>query len=280
MTSTGLTSADAFLIASARTYFANSYQNPVINVGVPIDRSLGWVPTLSFRVHDHLTLIGEVSETPYPLILSLRRSNLINLDVPVSVYSICPEESYLRNQADYKRLIADGFGLVTVDADGFAQRRFAAIPLIQQITEVEFNADIRGLPSKLRGRLAESFDRYRHSAPTGAADIAEVMEGLVLKAGRDAVAKGWINAGQARPGSPAQTLAAMQAAPQCNNIAAALAAVQAYISMYRNLNHHFPKDRRQAAKKYRDCRHGFLEGLKKIVFFREQVRKIGLSGGF
>lgn len=275
----GLSSGEAFLVNAARTYFARTFQNPTIQLGEAIDRSVSWAPAMKMRVHDHLTVIAEVSDKPYPLILSMRRSNLIQLDMPISVYSVCPEEAYLANQAEFKRLTSDGFGLITVAADGTAQRRTTAIPLIQQITEVEFAADIKGLPTKLRKRLAESFDHYNHSPPTGAADIAEVIEGLVLRAGRDAAGKTWITAANARPGNSQQTLMAMQVAPQCRSAAAAIGAAQAFIGMYRNLNHHFPKDRKQAAKKYRDCRHGFLEGLKKVSFFRTEMKKLGLSGG-
>ncbi|SFI18269.1 hypothetical protein [Methylobacterium brachiatum] len=280
MSTGGLSSGDAVLVNAAKSYFAKTFQNPTIQLGEAIDKTVSWSPAMKMRVHDHLTVIAEVSEKPYPLILSMRRSAIIQLDMPISVYSVCPEESYLANQAEFKRLTADGFGLITVDANGNAQPRSRAIPLIQQITEVEFAADIKGLPVKLRKRLAESFDHYNHSPPTGAADVAEVMEGLVLKAGREAAAKNWIPASEAKPGASQKTLIAMQGSVQCKNAAAALGAAQGFISMYRNLNHHFPKDRKQAAKKYRDSRHGFLEGLKKVGFFRDQMRNIGLSGGF
>ena len=202
----------------------------------------------------------------------------MQVDMPITVYSICPEQGYLANQADFKRLVADGFGLLTVDDSGNAQIRSDAIPLIQQITQVELDADIKGLPKKLKGRLAQAFVRYKQSAPAGAADIAEVIEGLVLHAGQEAAKKNWISAADAKPGASARTLSAMAGASQCKNAAAAVGAAQAFISMYRNPSHHFPKDRRQAAKKYRDCRHGFLEGLKKTTFFREQMQSIGLSG--
>jgi hypothetical protein len=263
---------------AAKAYFKITFQSPPFHVSEPIDKALSWSPSLHFKINDHLTVICEASETAYPLIFSMRRLDVLKLQMPVSIYCICTEEVYLAQQADAKRLMNDGYGLLTVDAEGNVQRRSPTIPLLQQINDVEFHADIKSLPQKLRTRLAESFDRYNHNAPSGAADIAEVMEGLILKAGREAAKKKWIAAADAKPGSPAATLAAMQKAPQCNSVLAAIGAAQAYISMYRNLNHHFPKDKKQAAKKYRDCRHAFLEGLKKIVFVRESLRKIQLSG--
>ena len=278
MPSGGLSSGDAFLTRAARKYFNELFQNPTVSSG-EVDPALNWTPSFHFKVHDHLAILVEVSESPYPLILNIRRTDIIKVQMPIAVYCACPEEAYLAQQSDAKRLMNDGYGLLTVAADGSAQRRSGCIPLLQQITKEEFLADIKGLPGKFRTRLAESFERYNANAPSGLVDITEVMEGLVLKAGRDAVTQTWIDKKDAKPGAPAKTLQAMQAAPQFQNVSAAIGAAQGYISMYRNISHHFPKDRKQAAKKYRDCRHGFLEGLKKIVFFRDALRGLGLSGG-
>jgi len=274
---TGLTSGAPFLAGAARKYFVDVFQCS-IHENIPIAPAVNWAPALQFKIHEHLTVVAEASENPYPIIFRLRHTDVLKLQDPIAIYCVCPEEAYLKNQADAKALMADGYGLLTVAADGSVQKRSGCIPLIQQITEKEFAGEIADLPLRLRRRLSESFERYQSSAPSGTADVAEVMEGLVLRAGRDAVKKGWIASIAAKPGKPADTLTAMQASPQCKTHAAALGAAQGYISMYRNLSHHFPKDKKQAAKKYRDCRHGFIEGLKKIAFLRESLRKLGLSG--
>lgn len=279
MSDNGLSSGLQSLLEAAKAYFKVAFQSPPFHISEQVDKGLSWIPSLHFKINDHLTVICEVSEGPYPLILTMRRLDILKLQMPVSVYSVCTEEAYLTQQADAKRLMNDGYGLLTVDAEGNVQKRSSTIPLLQQINDEEFHSELKGLPQKLRTRLAESFDRYKHNAPSGSADIAEVMEGLILKAGREAAKKKWILASEAKPGAPAATLAAMQKSPQCQSILAAIGGAQSYISMYRNLNHHFPKDKKQAARKYRDCRHGFLEGLKKVVFLRESLRKITLSGG-
>lgn len=174
--------------------------------------------------------------------------------------------------------MADGYGLLTVSADGTVQKRAGTIPIVQQIGDQEFKVELTELPPTLRRRLAESFDVYNHNAASGVADISEVVEGLVLRAGRDAAKKKFIAAGDVRPGAPAATLAALLACSQGKNAAAAIGGAQSYISMYRNVAHHFPKNKKQAFKKYRDCRHGFLDGLKKVNQFRDAMRGIGLSG--
>jgi hypothetical protein len=275
----GLSSGLTFLVEGAKSYFKSTFQSVPFHTNEVVDKSLNWVPSLHFKINEHLTIICEASESPYPLMFSMRRQDVLKLQMPISVYCVCPEEAYLAQQAEAKRLMNHGYGLLTVDAEGNVQRRSACIPLLQQITDEEFHADIRALPRKVRTRLAESFETYKHNAPSGSADIAEVMEGLILKAGREAANKKWISNSAAKPGAPAATLAAMHEAPQLQNALAAISAAHAYISMYRNVSHHFPKDKKQAAKKYRDCRHSYLEGLKKIAFVRESFVKVGLSGG-
>jgi hypothetical protein len=280
MSDEGISSGLEFLITRARAYFAQIYQSPPFHVSEALDSALNWQPSLHFQVNDHLTIICEASESPYPLIFKMRRLDVLKLNRPIAVYCTCPEEAYLSNQAEAKELMNDGYGLLTVDQQGNVQKRSGCIPLLQQINDGEFVSEIKKMPRKMRTRLAEAFERYKNNAPSGSADIAEVMEGLILKAGREAANKGWIPASQAKPGAPAATLTAMQNSAQFqSSAAAAVGAAQAYISMYRNVNHHFPKNKVQAAQKYRDCRHGFLEGLKKVAFVRDSFKNLGLTGG-
>jgi len=124
----------------------------------------------------------------------------------------------------------------------------------------------------------EAFDRYVHSPPTGVADIAEVLEGFILKAGREAAKKNWIKSNDARPGAPAATLDAMQVASQFGASMAAIGSVRFFVAEYRNTSHHFPKNAEQAATKYRECRHAFLDGLKRVNAFRNSMKDRGLSG--
>lgn len=274
-----LTSGSDTLREAARKYFADHYQNPAMKFAAQVDPKLSYAPTIQFKIHSHLYVLVEVSETPYPAILGMRRTDIEDLQIPIAVFCACPEEAYLADQANAKRLIGHGFGLITIAADGQAQRRANCIPLIQRISEEEFKNEVRALPSAIRRRLVEAFDRYNHSAPTGVADVAEVLEGFILKAGREAAKKTWIQQNQARPGQPAATLDAMQAAPQFAASMAAIGSVRGYVAEYRNTSHHFPKDKAQAARKYRECRHAFLDGLKRVSSFRSSMRERGLSGG-
>jgi hypothetical protein len=274
----GLSSGTEFLRNAAVAYFENVYEKPPIQIAAEVDPKLNWKPTIRISVNDHLMLLAEVSEVPYPLIFRLRRTDVLQLQVPIAIYCVCPEEAYLQNQPDVRDLRQHGYGLLTVSAEGAVQKRFASIPIVQQISEGDFKAEILGLPPKLRRRVATSFELYNHSAPAGVADVTEVVEGVVLKAAREAVRKGWIRSGSAKPGQTAASLAAMSGAAQFGKAAAAVGGAQSYVSRYRNTAHHFPKNKKQAHTKYRDCRHAFLDGLKVIQHFRTAMRNLQLSG--
>ena len=243
-----------------------------------ISKNLGYTPAIQFKIHSHLTVLVEVSEIPYPAILALRRVDLEDLQIPISVYCACPEEAYLADQDEAKHLMNNGFGLITVSKDGRVQPRSSCIPLMQRIAKGEFKNEIKSLTPFIRRRLAEAFERYNANAPSGVVDVAEVLEGFILRAGRDAATKKWIDKDAAAPGQPAKTLDALQAASQFTGAMASIGSARGYIAEYRNTSHHFPKDKRQAARKYRECRHAFLDGLKRICSFRFSMKASGLSG--
>lgn len=273
-----LTTGSEFLLAKTKQYFVEHYHGPAMRISHEVDKSLSYSPSIQFQVHSHLTILVEVSESPYPAILSMRRTDIEDLQVPIAVFCACPEEAYLNDQAEAKRLISHGFGLITVATNGQVQVRAQAIPLIQRITDTEFKSELKDLPSSIKRRLVESYDRYVHSPPSGVADIAEVLEGFIVKAGKDAAKKGWIASKFKKAQTPASTLDAMQAAPELAAAMAAIGSVRGYIAEYRNVSHHFPRNKKQAAVKYRECRHAFLDGLKRVTSFRTAMKARTLSG--
>lgn len=277
MSEAGLTTGTEALRDAATKYFKETFQLSVIKINEPLGKGLSWTPSFHFYLHDHLMVAVEVSEAAYPMILSLRRVDLEKLQFPVAVYSVCPEETYLSDQKDAKRLINDGYGLLTVDKDGTVQKRASSIPILQMIYEEEFRERVKGMPQSARKRLAQCFDVYRQNAALGVSDITEAFEGLVLKAGRAAVKKAWLAAGDVNPGNSAATLKAMQVCPQLQNCVAAVGGAQGYISNWRNLSHHFPKNPAKAAKKYRECKHGFIEGIQQIKSFQEAFGHQGIK---
>ena len=84
-----------------------------------------------------------------------------------------------------------------------------------------------------------------------------------MKAGQDAVNKGILTNSALGTGI-ASTLDAMNAAPRCSNARAAIGGVRSYVQRYRNLTHHWPKNNKDAYRKYSDCRHQLRTGLSKF----------------
>ena len=244
---------------------------------------MGWIPALQFVLNEHLSVLAEPSEeTAYPRIFRLRHAEILNIPRPIAIYAVCPLEVSLKTdqQEEIGNLEEHGYGLLVVARDGSVSRRFSAIPLVQQLPIEEYKNEIRSLPTKLRRRIAISFDNYRHNPASGVTDITEVVEGIVLKAGREAAAttRKWISRGEAKPGYSAGTLDALAKSTDCAPARAAIGGVRGYIDQYRHTSHHFPKDKRQAYVKYGDCKHAFLDGMKQIKRFRVAMKNIGLSG--
>jgi len=274
----GISSATDFIRSSVRQYLVATYSNPPIKCDEEVDSKLGWTPTISCAVNNQLMLI-EASETPYPEILRIRRAEMVEVPAPIAAYAACPEEAYAQNQKDAADLALHGFGLFTVDASGNVTKKFPAIPIAQHIPESQFKDDVGGLPAPHKRRAKECFDLYKHNAPAGVANLAEQVEALIMRAAKDAAKKGWITKAQAN-GSLANVLVSLQGANQFNNADTVIAAARVYVQRYRNPSHHVPKNKKQAYRKYRDCRHAFLDGLRNMQDFKDQMKSLGLSGGF
>ncbi|HEX8445477.1 MAG TPA: hypothetical protein VF649_02580 [Sphingomonas sp.] len=274
----GISSSTDFIRSSVKRYLLTAYSNPPIKCDEEVDPNLQWRPTINCLVNNQLMLI-EASEKPYPEILRMRRAEMVEIPAPIAAYAACPEEAYAQNLKEANDLALHGFGLFTIDAAGNVTLKFPAIPIAQHIPEGQFKEDVSGLPAPHKRKAKECFDLYRINAPAGVANLAEQVEGLVMRAAKDAAKRGWITQGQAK-GNLANVLVALGGAPQFNNASTVIAAVRIYIQRYRNPAHHIPKNKKAAYRKYRDCRHAFLDGLRNMADFRDQMKALGLTGGF
>ena len=131
----GYTGSERKLAQVAENYFNRIRENPSIKKGEQIDSKLSWKPSLHFQGFKHETIAVEASETPYPAILKTIHADIINVQIPIVVYCICPEDAFLlkSNQVDIKNLENHGYGLLTVNDAGEVKRRHACITLIQHI---------------------------------------------------------------------------------------------------------------------------------------------------
>ncbi len=280
MSSAGLSSGTEFLRNSAEACFKNLYEIGHMEVGSELHADLKWIPALRFTVHDHVHVFVEPAESnPYPRIFSLRHADVLQYPEPIAIYSVCTEEVFLNpaNQQEIQKLEEHGYGLIAVDNAGIARRKFAAVPLVQVIPRGEYKALIDGLPAKHKQNIAQAYEDYKNKPSTGVVTLTEIVEGLAVQAAKEAAKKGWITKAQS-DGAIAPALDAMHIAAQCQNARAAIGGVRSHISKYRNLSHHWPKNKKKAREKYTECRHAFLDGLRQLKSFREAMRHLHLSG--
>lgn len=274
--SEGITTATDFLTEVMEQYLNKNYDSPPIKIGTEIDPKLGWIPTLSSHINNHLMLV-EVSEKVYPAIFRMRRAEMAEIEKPIAVYCVCPEEAYVEDQKEASNLARHGFGLFTVNSDGEVVKKFSAIPIAQHINETDYNADVKGLPAKVKREVKACFETYQGNSPAGVASVSELVEGMVMKAAKDAARKGWITKAEAKQ-SLANVLLRFKTVPQLGTAEIKLGGAGAFVSRYRNTAHHFPKNQKQAHLKYRDCRHGFLEGLRILQDLQSAFKAAGLAG--
>jgi hypothetical protein len=280
MSAAALSSGTGLLVQAARALFTNLYEIGNVIADSELHRDLRWTPAFRFTINDYIHVFVEPSEsTPYPRIFSLRHADVMQFPEPIAVYVACPEEVFHdpANQADVQKLEEHGYGLIAVDGAGVARRKFTAVPLVQVISQAEYKTLIDTFPPKIRQRVAQAYEDYKGKPSVGVVTLTETVEGLAKQAAKDAAAKGWITKGQAE-GNIASALDAMYAVPQLQNARAAIGGVRAYIAKYRNLSHHWPKNRKKAHQKYTECRHAFLDGLRQMTDFREAMKNSHLSG--
>ena len=100
-------------------------------------------------------------------------------------------------------------------------------------------------------------------------------DAYITKAGKDSASRNGISAKESN-GSLAEVLDALhQQYPQAR---AAIGGARKFVNECRNLVHHAPRTKRDAYRKYADCRHHFLEGLHTIQAFRKAMKAAGLTG--
>ena len=278
MSNDGLASAHDALREAARACFADRYGNPTMYVDRPLGAQLQWVPALRFTVHRHINVFVEPSDNgPYPRRLVMLYVEAHNLPEPIAIYSVCHEAAMdtPAGRQQRKQLKALGFGLVTVDGQGHAEIDFPATPIVQLISDAEFRQQTKGLPKGIRQPVSEAFEHYRGTPVNGVKTLSEMVEALITKAGKDSASRNGISAKDSN-GSLAVVLDALhQQYPQAR---AAIGGARKFNNECRNLVHHAPRTKKDAYRKYADCRHHFLEGLHTIQAFRKAMKAAGLTG--
>lgn len=280
METIGLTPSHEYLRNAAQACFAKRYGDPVMHIDVPLSQNLQWVPALRFTISKYINVFVEPAEDgPYPRLFGMKYLEVINFPQPIAIYSVCPASviGTPKGQKDVKFLKTHGFGLITVDESGNGTHLFSAVPLIQWISDTEFNKLVSSLPKSIRRQASEAFVDYCNNPVNGVKTLSELVEGMVKKAAVDATKLKIL-------GTPINTRHISQAKllselhDKLPNAQPAIGAARAFTNYYRNLSHHWPQGKKAAYEKFTECRHHFLEGLHTIRVFREAMRNNGLTG--
>jgi len=267
--------SDSFLKEAALKYFQGKYEKPKIEIDEVIDSKLRWRPNFSFKFTNHLTILAEVSENPYPNIFKLNHAEINNIYKPISIFCVCPLASYLTKQSEVKKLRSHGYGLLTVDSEGHVEKQIQPIPLIQHIPENEFLEEIKSFPKRIRLLLKEAFDRYNHAPGAGIQELSQTIEGFIHIAGKKAYQKELITS--VNGDDCASILDKMSASIKFKDAMAGIGGIRSYMKEYRNPAHHTPRNPKQAHKKYIECQHAFRDGIKKLNSFRIALKNLGIN---
>lgn len=275
----GLSSGANFLRDAACNLLGQHYGAASIEIGQPLARNLNWTPAAKFTNKGIHYFVEPSEEDCYPQILRLRYADLVNFPEPIAVFCVCPEEVYLApaQQAEIGRLQDHGFGLIAVRQNATASLKSHPIPVIQVIGRGEFAENVRGLPKRIKQELTEAFELYRIKPHQGVASVSEILEGLVQQAGRDAVQKQLVTK-RDLGGSVAKALDTLYDVKGLESSRPAVGGVRNFMNAYRNAAHHWPRNKKESYRKYRECKHGFLEGLKNVVRFRQAMKDVGFTG--
>lgn len=260
-------------------YFKDRYAIKKFRRDSELRRDISWRPSLSFKKGKHLTVVVECSETyAYPPIMGRKKNEIMDAEELISAYAVCPSEllETPAGQEDVKALRSEGFGLITVDASGNAVEHLKPVPLIQVIGEGEFRTAARDLKGVTLTNVRHAFDQYQNNPPSGVMKVGEIVESLVHSAALVAKTQGIINASQASA-SVANVLKTMMELNYFSAIHQELSRARAFVGTYRNTAAHTPKTSKDEYVKYRDCRHGFLEGVHVVNSFRAAMTKVGLK---
>lgn len=279
MSHDGRTSAHDFLRDAARACFADRYGKPIFHVDKQLNSQLQWLPSLRFTLHGHIHVLVEPSDNgPYPRRLAMLYTLVNNFPEPIAVYSVCHEAAMETADGRRKRkeLRSLGLGLVTVDNDGSASVDFTAIPVVQAIAEADFKQRSKKLPRAIHQPVSEAFEDYLSKPVNGVKTLSEIVEGMIRKAGKDSASKrGGISNAQSKM-TPANILDALY--EKHSQARAAIGGARSFVNECRNLSHHWPRNKKEAYKKYAYCRDHFLNGLHTIQAFRGAMKKVGLTG--
>jgi len=250
-----------------------------IKVAQEINKKILWRPSLHFDWTGKQIIAIETSETnPYPVALKIAAPSIQHVQVPITMYAVCPEDLYLlkSNQKHVKELREHGCGLFTVDAEGNVTEQFGGHPLIQHIPNEEFKSEIKKIPPTIKLSASSAFIAYKNNPGNGVAEISQTIESAILNVKKIVIKKGWAS-NTSMGNTVSEHLNCMMGLNDLKTARAGLGGLIRFVAEYRNTAAHPPKNAKQAFQKYYECQHAFRDGVKCLKTFCEQMKNLKIN---
>jgi hypothetical protein len=198
----------------------------------------------------------------YPEILKGAAHDFNHFNGPVVVYQACPLDVYQAEpqQAKINQMREHGFGIITVDNDGRTTVQSLGIPIAQNISLAQLEAELNGLAKPFRMLFKEAHNVYRTGIVAGLQQAGQIVEGLI-RSFAAAAAKDGLIAPPAPDAALATVLDALSVPNALKAHTAAFGEARGFIKNYRNASSHPAASAKQAAERIRKCRATFLEAV-------------------
>jgi hypothetical protein len=239
-----------------------------------LDTRIGWKPTFFLKPNRLLTVGVEVSDVLYPSILKIAAHDIEHVNFPVSIYQACALDLFQRDphMARVRELREHGFGIITVDDNGFAQIQSRAEPIAQHLSPDRLDELLKPLNPALKVKFKSAHATYQTNIGQGLQECGQIIEALIISIEAQAASNGIITT---RATSTAGMIDALYPTPAFQNYRATLGAARDFVSTYRNIASHAPQTPAQAANKIRRCKAGFSEACRIAGKLRDTFQQLG-----
>jgi hypothetical protein len=227
-----------------------------------IDVSIKWRPTFYLKQNAVSIIAVEVAENLFPEILKIAADDIRHFDAPITVYQACPLDVYQNDpdQAKINLLRERGIGIMTVDDEGRVTTQHAGIPLAQNISAKQLEAELLELSKPFKVEFRAAHTTYRTNVIAGLQQASQVVEGIVKSFAEQAVKRNFLT--PFRPNLDlADVIDLLYDCPQLKNHRAAFGAARGFVKNYRNAASHPASSAKKAAERIRKCRAAFLEAI-------------------
>ena len=278
---TDLTAGVEYLRDPVKALLKSDFGAKSIKEDAELDRTVRYTPNLQFRKSNFTSVVVELSETPFPAILEMRRTDITDLGIPVEVYAACPSEAARseKGETEINELVDKGFGLIVVSDDSVATVRHPCSALKLRVPKTEFLTAMGSPPATVKRRLQEAYRSYQNSPSDGLDQVCDMVEALISRAASDAVKKSWTSKSKLTNNTASQ-IDELQSLEQLKGARAALAKARGFTTFERNKHRHAPKTKAEAIEKVNAKKKRFLEAVETVGRLQPALKKDGLSGRF